>query len=183
MSGRRGATWLAAGLLLLLAGSVHATTWRELDPGEMARKADLVFVGTVASVAPIDKGGTPWTRVTFTVETALHGLDQLEDPASVSLDFLGGRIAGGEALTVSGMPGFERGERLLVMAYDKPYASPVVGFRQGLWRVTPAGMVDEDGRPLSVDEGGALTRAGPAAGLEGVVTALQDLLGAGGGAP
>lgn len=155
---------------VLAAGAAFATSYLELTPAQMLTKADLVFVGTVRSLATVEKDGAPWTRVTFAVSDGLVGTSG----DSVTLDFLGGEIAGGETLSVSGMPTFQRGERVLLMAYDQPYASPVVGFRQGVWRVGDAGLVDLDGRPLALD-GGALVRGDTAAGLDEVVAAIREL--------
>lgn len=181
---RRPRLWLTAVLLTaMLAGAgANATTYLQLTPDAMLTRADLVFIGTVADVSVADETGTPWTHVRFTVDTPLEGVPTGADGHAsqpVELAFLGGTVPGGPALAVSGMPAFENGERVLVFAYHQPYASPIVGFRQGLWRVTPAGLQDEDGHFLAVGSGGELTSGSSGAALDAVVAAIRARLGTG----
>lgn len=170
----------------LLGAPAGATTYLQLTPQAMLAKASLAFVGTVTEVRVTNDVGTPWTHVRFNVDTALAGVavdanGKARQP--VELAFLGGTAPGGPALTVSGMPNFETGEKVLVFAYDQAYASPIVGFRQGLWRVTAAGLRDEDGRLLSVSDAGKLVAGGSGAPLDSIVQAIRDALAAPGGTP
>lgn len=112
--------------------------------------------------------------------------DEPDDPADtagaerVSLSFLGGEVPGGPRLTVAGFPRWETGEQVLVFAYDDGrLASPLVGVRQGLWRVGPSGLEDDDGAFLAVEADGRLLRSDMGAGLEAVLTAVTTLLEAG----
>ncbi len=184
----RRALWLVGAVLALwvLGAPAGATTYLQLTPEAMLAKASLVFVGTVAEVRVTNDGGTPWTHVSFTVETPLEGVPvdaggKATKP--ITLAFLGGTVPGGPSLAVSGMPQFETGEKVLVFAYDQAYASPIVGFRQGLWRITPAGLRDEDGNLLSVTGAGKLTAGGSGAPLDTVVQAIRDTLTSSGGTP
>ncbi len=179
---------LASALLTvaLFSAPAGATTYLQLTPQAMLAKASMVFVGTVAEVRVTNDAGTPWTHVRFNVDTALAGVPVGADgkaPQPVELAFLGGAVPGGPALTVSGMPQFETGEKVLVFAYDQTYASPIVGFRQGLWRITPAGLRDEDGRLLSVSDTGKLVAGGSGAPLDSIVQAIRDALASSGGTP
>ncbi|MEJ2292399.1 MAG: hypothetical protein P8Y13_02345 [Deinococcales bacterium] len=170
----------------LLAPYACATTYLQLTPEAMLAKASLVFVGTVSDVSVKNDNGTPWTHVSFTVDVALKGVSvdaQGQATQPVELAFLGGSVPGGPALTVGGMPQFTKGEKVLVFAYDQAYASPIVGFRQALWRVTPAGLQDEDGQLLSLTDSGKLVSGGSGAPLDSIVTAIRDALGSSGGTP
>jgi hypothetical protein len=189
---RRGARGRVLGLAVavaiaaLAASAAHATTYLALTPSQMLGKANIVFVGTVSSISVTVRAGRPWTDVSFNVATALEGVpvDGKGNPTGpVQLSFLGGDAAGGPALIVGGMPHFQSGETVLVFAYDQSYASPIVGFRQGLWRVTSAGVVDEDSRPLSVDANGELSAGGPGASLAQIVAAIRHQLAAKAGTP
>lgn len=187
--------WLLVAALTL--GSAHATSYLRLTPDAMLTKADLVFVGTVSDLQVAVLGDAPWTRVTFRVDTPLEGVPApaatTSPPGatsggssaapSVTLEFLGGSVPGGPALTVGGMPSFTVGETVLVFAYDQRYASPIVGFRQGLWRVGAAGLRDEDGELLTVAAGGGLERGGTGSSLDAVVAAIRTRLAAPSGTP
>lgn len=171
---------LAAVLALTLWAGAHATTYLALTPMQMLDKADLAFAGTVSSVSVTVRDGRPWTDVGFEVTAPLKGVatdatGKAKGP--VTLSFLGGDAPGGPSLTVGGMPHFENGERVLIFAYRQAYASPIVGFRQALWRVTAAGVVDEEGRPLSVDGDGNLVTGGSGATLQQIVDAIDKHLG------
>ena len=102
------------------------------------------------------------------------------DADAIALAFLGGEVPGGPRLTVAGSPRWEAGERVLVFAYDdERQASPLVGLRQGVWRVGPSGLQDDDGTFLAVDADGRLVRSDEGAGLEAILEAAAELLRAG----
>jgi hypothetical protein len=145
-------------LLLLLAGNAMATTYRDLSLPQMLDHAEIAFLGTVASVAVEDRNGEPWTVVEFEVERALAGLGG--DDNRLELSFLGGDLPGGAGLRVNLMPAFEVGEQVLLLAYDEQFISPVVGFNQGLWRLSEGDLLDERGRRLSLDDEGRLLEDG-----------------------
>lgn len=169
---------LVAALVMLL-GTALATTYTALSLEEIAQRAELAFLGTVTEVEVEERGGDPWTVVTFAVERSLLG-DILDDDGEVtdalSLAFYGGSLSDGSSLIVNEMPGFVPGEEVILLAYGEPYYSPIVGFSQGLWRLTEAGFRDEQGRVLSLDEEGVLLPEGSGAGTEELLTALEALL-------
>lgn len=145
----------------------------------MLELADRVFVGTVVDVSVTERAGAPWTEVRFEVDSLLKGAADGgadEQLSLLTLAFLGGSMPGGEVLTVAGMPAFATGERVLAFTYAEPYASPIVGFRQGLWRVTPGGLRDEDGTLLSIAADGTLESGGDGASMEAVLSALEAQL-------
>lgn len=77
----------------------------------------------------------------------------------LELDFLGGTAPGDERLIVAGSPTWRTGETVLVAAHLEPdLASPLVGFRQGLWRLVDDAYVDADGLGLGLDPSGRLAR-------------------------
>src|SRR5690606_32035026 len=98
-------------------------------------------------------------------------------PDSLELTFLGGEAPGDRRLVVAGSPSWRTGETVLVAAYDDPdLASPIVGFRQGLWRLVGDAFVDEDGRGLGLDAAGRLVRSDlPAAPAE-VLSAVRAVV-------
>ncbi len=163
---------LFAALWIVMGPTAGATTYTALSLEEIAQKADTAFYGTVGEVRVEDRDGEPWTVVTFTPERTLKG----DLGESFELSFYGGTPPEGPALLVDGMPRFETGETVLLFAYDAAYYSPVVGFSQGLWRLSDAGLRDETGRVLSLDEEGALEPDGSGAATEDLLSAFEGLL-------
>jgi len=148
-----------------------ATTFIDLTLDQMIAKTDFSFFGTVSKIH-IEDRGEPWTVVTFTIKVPLLNVDG----PTVELSFLGGTLATGESLTVNLMPKFTEGEEILVLAYDDPYASPIVGFLQGLWRLSPSGFRNEEGLLLSLTTPGTLTLDGIGGQAEAILNKLQDLM-------
>ena len=144
------------GIVLATLSVASATTYRELSLDELVARAELGFFGAVSEISVEARGNEPYTQVTFTVSRPLTGdLDE-----RVTLDFYGGALPDGRTLRIEGMPEFTRGDKVIVLAYDAPYYSPIVGFSQGLWRATPDGFEDRIGRRLSLSDAGGLLRDG-----------------------
>lgn len=162
-------------LALLPALPALATVYRQLALEEILAAAEVAFVGTVASLSVVIQDDVPWTVVEFDVEQDLT--DDAGKGGEVRLSFLGGDPAGAPALFVSLMPRFEVGERVVLLAYDEEYYSPIVGFNQGLWRLQGNALVDELGRRLSLDQGGGLQADGDGAEAPRLIEALRRELG------
>lgn len=161
-------------LLAMLVGSATATSYLSLSLDEMFSRAEIAFVGTVRGSSVEPRDDLPWTVVEFEVERWLTG--DADRSELLSLAFLGGDLPSGE-LRVGLMPVFEVGERVLVLAYQEEYYSPLVGFNQGLWRIGDQALIDERGRRLSLDEQGQLISDGPPRQLELVIDAAARELG------
>ena len=138
---------------LLLPTIARATTYQTLSFDELVKEADVIFVGDVVDVHPYTmnvRGRTIIrTRVTFRVSDPIYGTKSLVEV----FDFLGGE-AGGIGMAVEGMPKFNTGDRRVVFAHRDPSINPIVGFTQGLLRVTRDGngverVLSSQGRPLA----------------------------------
>jgi hypothetical protein len=158
--------------LFSLSSLSVATTYKTLTLEQMIAQCDLAFYGTVDTVEVIDRDGEPWTRVTFDVSNGLLGV---EDDGSVTLTFYGGTLDNGVSLTVSLMPQFQEDEEVLILAYEDDLYSPIVGFRQGLWRNQGQGLQDEIGRTLSLVDG-ELALDGDTGGTEDILRTLKEAL-------
>ena len=169
---RATACGLSVALLALISSSGLATTYVELAIEEMASKADMAFHGTVTEIEVADRDGEPWTLVTFAVIESLSG--DIEE--SVALELLGGTLDNGVSVSVVGIPEFRSGDEVIVLAYDGSYVSPVVGFNQGLWRLTARGFEDERGTLLSLDEDGRLIEDGDGGASDEILAALRELI-------
>lgn len=128
----------------------QASSYQQLSLEAMLAKAELAFYGVVLATTAIEKDGEVWTQVEFEVLEAFRGLEA--DSPKLELTFYGGKT---ETATtqVSLMPTFTEGEKLVIFAYKAEYYSPIVGFRQALWRETPNGFRSETGDLLSLSEG------------------------------
>lgn len=141
------------GLAITVCSVATATTYLELTLDEMFDKADIAFFGEVIDSGSETRDGEPWTLITFRVARDLRGelaTETTEDTTEISLAFYGGQ-ADGVTLTVTDMPQFQRGEDVLILAYDADYYSPIVGFAQGLWRLEARGFTDSQGRVLTLE--------------------------------
>ena len=134
--GRTIALFALFALLALFAPPIaHATTFLPVTFDDLIAQSDVIFVGEVADVHPFTlqtrEGTIVKTRVTFRVTDPLSG-----DASIVQVfDFLGGE-ADGVGLRISGMPTFTVGDRRIVFARHDQSINPIVGFTQGLMRVT-----------------------------------------------
>ncbi len=167
---------LVASLLLVTGLPALASTFRLLELPEILAEAEVAIHGVVRSSDALLLEGDPWTRVTFEVLTLLaDSAEERVQDGMLTLDFLGGS-ASGIQLSVALMPQFTPGDEVLLLAYDEPYYSPVVGFNQGLWLLGENGdWRDATGESLGLDEDGELQR-GAAGDAQSVVSALLTTL-------
>lgn len=154
------AVLLGAALSALAAPRAGATVIVAKDFGAICAEADLIFVGTVSAVA--SRWSDPErqaieTEVTFTDLTWLRGGTQ----TPVTLRFAGGEMDGLHE-AVAGVPQFAVGERRVVFAHAGRFASPIVGFNQGLFRVVEGAngpvVLDADGKAVTGVARAALQR-------------------------
>jgi hypothetical protein len=145
----------ALAVCVLSVASLKATTYDPVTFQELIDKAQVIFVGDVVDVHPyVDRirGNTVVkTRVTFRVDDPIFGTKSLVEV----FDFFGGE-AEGVGMVIEGMPTFAVGDRRVVFAHRDGSINPIVGFTQGLLKVTR----DSDGvdRVLTLD-GTPLARA------------------------
>jgi len=155
--------------LVILISSASATSFQELSISDMLEHSQIAFHGRVSAIEFIEKQSEPWTKVDFEILDAIYGL---EDKTSISLLFYGGSI-NGKTTTVSLMPRFNIDEKVLILAYKNEYYSPIVGFRQGLWREKPLGLTDESERILSLDKDSKLILDGEGASTDDILAAFK----------
>jgi len=134
--------------------AVRATSFEPLTFNDLVTQADVIFVGNVVDVRPYivqtRERTIVKTRVTFSVSDPLYGTSSIVEV----FDFLGGETAE-LGMRVAGMPTFAVGDRRVVFARRDRSINPIVGFTQGLMKVTrDAGGVD---RVLTI-EGASVAR-------------------------
>ncbi len=147
---------VASALALCCAVPAKATTYLPVTFDELVTRADVIFVGEVVDVRPFAldtrDGEIIKTRVTFRVSDPLFGTTSLVEV----FDFLGGEM-NGVGMAVAEMPRFTVGDRRVMFARRERSINPIVGFTQGLLRVTrDVNGVDRistiEGAPLSSPE-------------------------------
>jgi hypothetical protein len=126
---------VAVGLALSLFPAIAQAQEEAVTFAQLVKAAQHIFVGNVVAVESFraDRRGNARirTRVTFSVDEKLRG-----SGAVTVLEFLGGTV-GDLTLEVADMPQFSVGERYVVFALDGDrWVNPVVGFTQGLLRVS-----------------------------------------------
>jgi hypothetical protein len=175
---------VVAALALLLLPFASATSYLELSLDQMLARAGIAVYAEVVAIDTEVIDGLPWTLIELLVHRdLLQPLADLDDVAAddptvetLILPFLGGSLPDGGRVTIEAMPSFEIGERVVVLAYLERYASPIVGFRQGLWREDALGFSDDTGRRLTLDAEGAVQLDGAGAGTEALLQTLERLL-------
>jgi hypothetical protein len=144
---------LACSIAAVAAVPVRATTFEPVTFNEMVAQADVIFVGDVVDVRPFTvqtrERTIVKTRVTFSVSDPLYGTSSLVEV----FDFLGGETAD-LGMKVEGMPTFAVGDRRVVFARRDRSINPIVGFTQGLMKVSrDAGGIDRvltlEGAPIA----------------------------------
>ncbi|MDO8793024.1 MAG: hypothetical protein Q7J25_00205 [Vicinamibacterales bacterium] len=150
---------LLAVLPLLLVCSTlpraEAASYDAVTFNELVARADVIFVGDVMDVRPFTvstpEGTLIKTRVTFVVRDPLWGAGSTLE----IFEFLGGEV-GNAGMKVPDMPTFLPGDRRVVFARRERSINPIVGFTQGLLRVSRDSGVDavqtSDGQPLARTE-------------------------------
>ena len=117
---------------------VSATSYLAVTFDELLAKADMIFVGDVLDVRPFavetPQGTAIKTRVTFVVRDPLWGTSSTLE----ILEFMGGEL-GDIGQKVAEMPTFKPGDRRVVFAKRERSINPIVGFTQGLMRITGDG--------------------------------------------
>lgn len=126
---------LALGVLALGGAHVSATSYEAVSFSDLVTKADMIFVGEVLDVRPFvdtsPEGPVIRTRVTFVVRDALWGTTSTLE----ILEFFGGEV-GDVGMRIAEMPTFRTGDRRLVFASRERGINPILGFTQGLMKLT-----------------------------------------------
>ncbi len=155
--------------LLIIISFSSATSFQELSLEDMLERSQIAFFGKVSAIETIEKQAEPWTKVSFEILKPFLGVD---DKTEISLLFYGGNINNKNTL-VSLMPQFSLDENILILAYKNEYYSPIVGFRQGLWREQALGLIDEANRTLSLDKDSKLILDGEGASTTDLLSAFE----------
>jgi len=140
---------LVCSIAAAAAVPVGATSFEPVTFTDMVARADVIFVGDVVDVRPFTVQTRERTIVKTRVNDPLYGTSSLVEV----FDFLGGETAD-LGMKVEGMPTFAVGDRRVVFARRDRSINPIVGFTQGLMKVSrDAGGIDRvltlEGAPIA----------------------------------
>ena len=156
--------------LTLLSSFALATTFQKLSLEQQVERAEVIVRATIKTVTIETRVGRTWTAYTLEVKSYLRG-------EAAALPVRGGApsfaVLGGDKLRLEGAPAFKAGEDWLLMLYQKPFDSPIVGFRQGAYRFDNACVLDVDGKAVTLEPAGKRSDATETAFLKTV----SDLIG------
>ena len=134
--------------LFLALGSSAMASQALMDREEIIRRSNLIFVGSVLekNARWNEMGNLIVTDYVFAVDDVLFGEIGGE---KLSLTFAGGQLPE-EGQSVSGVPKFNTGDRVLLMLEksDNPLLSPITGGDQGKFL---AGEIDNSGNRVVLD--------------------------------
>jgi hypothetical protein len=158
-------------LLIALTSSLAlATTFQKLSLQQQVEKAEVIVRATIKGTAQETRANRPWTVYTLTVRQYLRGestgLPKRGADASIA-------ILGGGNVRLEGAPTFKVGEDWVLLLYAQAYDSPIVGFRQGAYRLDNNRVLDVDGKVVTVEQDGKKVEATTPAFLK----TLENLIG------
>lgn len=129
--------WCALAFALAICGEIPtgATSYPPVTFEDLVTRAEVIFVGEVVDVRPFildtREGTIIKTRVIFRVSDPIWGTTS----ALEIFDFFGGEL-NGIGMAIAEMPRFAVGDRRIVFARRERSINPIVGFTQGLLRVS-----------------------------------------------
>jgi hypothetical protein len=130
--------------LMLWASPLGATVVAELTLDKAVHLSDQVVVGEVLGSKVLqDARGVVYTEWVLRVETCLSGCSDRESRRIIRMP---GGLVPGFGCHVEGVPGFDRGERVLVLLDQGPNGTfRSVGLFQGVYSLvtTPEGVIAE----------------------------------------
>ena len=174
----RGA--VVAGLAVAAAvAAAEATSIRRMEIGEIARRADLVLIGTVEGNRT-RLASAPGNRTRIFTDYELGDVSTWKGSVPTSnhvASFVGGSLHG-RTLGVEGVPVLEEGKRYLLFLGEKEPLCPVIGWDQGIFILVdgPDGRIlvrRKDGSPVSSAAGGTISSSGPSMELGAFLADLE----------
>jgi hypothetical protein len=139
--------------LILVFGSAIATTYAKLSLEQQVEKADLIVRATIKQKTQETRAGKIWTVYSLTIAKFYKGdKDTIKDSSIAVFD--------SEKVKLEGAPKFAENDDLFLLLYAKTYDSPIVGFRQGAYKVTEGDkLLNLDDKPVLIDQDGKPTEA------------------------
>lgn len=135
----------AFGTAIMGAQSTTATVYAKLTLEQQVEKAEVIVHATIKAVTAETRTGKPW--VVYTLDPKRFVLGTATDlPQSAGAPSFA--VFGSATVRLEGAPSFKAGDEVVLMLYKTAYDSPVVGFRQGAYRIADGKVQTLDGKPV-----------------------------------
>ncbi len=131
--------------LVCALGTATATVYAKLTLEQQVEKAEVIVHASIKAVNPETRANKPWTVYVLDAKRFVRG-------AAGDLPQSGGvpsfAVFGNDTIKLEGAPIFKAGDEVVLMLYKTAYDSPVVGFRQGAYRVTGGKVQTLEGKQV-----------------------------------
>jgi hypothetical protein len=135
--------------LACLLGTAAATVYAKLALEQQVERAEVIVHAVIKGVGVSVRANRPWTNYTLEPKRFVRGQESdLPRVGAGPAAAPGFSVLGGETLRMEGAPSFKQAEEVVLLLYTKPYDSPIVGFRQGAYRVINNKVQTLDGKPV-----------------------------------
>jgi hypothetical protein len=139
---------VAALALILIFGTALATTYAKLTLEQQVEKADVIVRASIKQKTQETRAGKIWTVYSLNIAKFYKGSAETFKNSSFA-------VFDSEKVKLEGAPRFAENDDLFLLLYTKTYDSPIVGFRQGAYKVTEGDMiVNLDNKPVMIDTDG-----------------------------
>ncbi len=139
---------VAALALIFIFGTALATTYTKLSLEQQVEKADVIVRASIKQKTQETRVGKIWTVYTLNVVKFYKGSSETFKDSSFA-------VFDSEKLKLEGAPKFNENDDLFLLLYAKTYDSPIVGFRQGAYKILEGEkVVNLDNKPVMIDTDG-----------------------------
>jgi hypothetical protein len=134
--------------LIVLVSTAIATTYAKLTLEQQVEKADLIVRASIKQKTFDTRAGKIWTVYTLEIARFYKGSAETLKDSSIA-------VFDSEKVKLEGAPRFTENDDLFLMLYAKTYDSPIVGFRQGAYKVLEGDkIVNLDNKPVLIEQDG-----------------------------
>jgi hypothetical protein len=135
-------------VLMLIFGTVLATTYAKLTLEQQVEKADVIVRASIKQKTQETRAGKIWTVYALNITKFYKGSTETFKDSSFA-------VFDSEKVKLEGAPKFNENDDLFLLLYAKTYDSPIVGFRQGAYKVLEGDkVVNIDNKPVMIDQEG-----------------------------
>jgi hypothetical protein len=133
-------------------GSSLATVINALTLEQQVEKAQIIMHTLITNSEVQNRANNKtWTAYALDPKKFIRGSSaELIKTNIANKQVLSLSIYGGANIKLEGAPSFKAGDELVVLMYTKAYDNPIVGFNQGVYRVTGGKVTTLEGKPLTV---------------------------------